>query len=78
MQQHWLFETQFTPVDFDTTLLSGGYRNIVTASDDGKLWGKGGNYIIRWNKTCTISGRYSGETRNLQDRLQHHVQHTAV
>ncbi|GAB1539800.1 hypothetical protein NUACC21_24670 [Scytonema sp. NUACC21] len=75
-QQKWLFETPLTLVDFETTpVLGGGYRNLLSASQDSKLWGKGGNYTIAWNKTCTSPARYSGETNNLQDRLQHHVQH---
>ncbi|QLE55456.1 hypothetical protein [Nostoc sp. TCL26-01] len=75
-KQQWLFETPFTPADFAAApILAGGYRNLWTASRDNQLWGKGGNYIITWNKNCTRPGRYSGETANLQDRLQHHVQH---
>jgi hypothetical protein len=71
----WLFESPFSLEDFDAAPLAGGYQNLVTASAKPELSGIGGNYVIRWNKTCTLPGRYVGETENLQDRLQHHVQH---
>ncbi|MEH1852128.1 MAG: hypothetical protein V7L11_10670 [Nostoc sp.] len=60
---------------FDTApILSGGYQNlVVTVSKNGHLRGKGGNYIIRWG--TPLHTHYIGETVNLQDRLQHHVQH---
>lgn len=74
-QNQWLFEAPITLVDFDAVPLGGGYQNLVTASQKRELSGIGGNYIITWNKTCTIPGRYIGETTDLQNRLQHHVQH---
>lgn len=52
---------------------SSGYRSLAAAAADPLLAGMGGNYTIRWPKHCTTASAYTGETNNLQRRLQNHA-----
>lgn len=72
-KREWLFEAPFTEEDFQATpATGGGYKSLSAAASDRSLLNVGGNYTIRWKKSCTNPGQYKGETENLQGRIQQH------